>query len=145
MGGYPLGIDGHGKFGGKIRFLEDTDGDGRYDRSTVFLDGLGFPNGIMPWRDGVLVSAAPEIFYAEDTNGDGRADLRRTLYVGFAEGNQQHRVSEFRWGLDNWIHCGNGDGGGAIESKLSGAKINIGGRDFRIRPDSSQIEAANRA
>ncbi len=140
MGDYPLGVDGRGKFGGKIRFLQDTDGDGRYDRSTVFLDGLGFPNGVMPWRSGVLVSAAPEIFYAEDTNGDGRADLRRTLYVGFTEGNQQHRVNGFRWGLDNWIHCGNGDSGGAIESKTSGAKINIGGRDFRIRPDAGLIE-----
>ena len=72
MGDYPLGLDGRGKFGGQVRFLEDTDGDGRYDRSTVFLDGLGFPNGVMPWRSGVLVSAAPEIFYAEDTDGDGQ-------------------------------------------------------------------------
>ncbi len=49
MGDYPRGVDGHGGHGGRVRFLEDTDGDGRLDRSTVFLEGLGFPNGIAPW------------------------------------------------------------------------------------------------
>src|SRR5205085_1241837 len=54
MGDYPLGVDGKGKPGGEVRVLEDQDGDGRYDRATVFLEGLGFPSGIMPWRNGVL-------------------------------------------------------------------------------------------
>ena len=58
MGDYPLGIDGKGKPGGVVRYLEDANGDGRYDRSTTFLEGLGFPNGVMPWRKGVLVSCA---------------------------------------------------------------------------------------
>ena len=82
MRDYPSGIDGHGKPGGVIKFLEDTDGDGRYDKATVFMEGVNFPNGVMPWRKGVLVSAAPEIFYAEDTDGDGKADMKRTLLVG---------------------------------------------------------------
>jgi len=141
MADYPRGVDGQGKFGGRVRFLEDADGDGRYDRSTVFLDGLGFPNGVMPWRRGVLVTCSPEIFYAEDTDGDGRADVRRTLYKGFVEGNQQHRVNGLRWGLDNWIYCANGDSGGEIESVKTGERVAIGGRDFRIRPDSGAIEA----
>src|SRR5260370_1402751 len=51
MGDYPLGLDGKGSPGGSIKILEDKDGDGRYDRSTVFLDGLGFPTGVMPWRN----------------------------------------------------------------------------------------------
>ncbi len=82
MADYPLGIDGQGKHGGRVRFLEDTDGDGRYDRSTLFLDGLGYPTGVWPWRKGVLVSCAPEILYAEDTDGDGKADRRETLFTG---------------------------------------------------------------
>ena len=144
MADYPLGIDGQGKFGGRVRYLEDTDGDGRYDRSTVFLDGLGFPNGVMPWHNGVLVTAAPEIFYAEDADGDGRAEIRRTLYTGFVEGNQQHRVNGLRWGLDNWVYCGNGDSGGSIVSQKTGAKVSINGRDLRIRPDTGVIETADR-
>ncbi len=62
MGDYPRGVDGRGGQGGVVRFLEDTDDDGRYDRSTVFLDGLGFPTGVAPWRDGVLVTCAPTCF-----------------------------------------------------------------------------------
>src|SRR5262249_42605738 len=95
MGDYPLGVDGRGTPGGIVRYLEDTDGDGKYDKSTVFLEGLNFPTGVMPWSNGVLVSAAPEIFFAADTNGDGKADLRTVLFSGFREGNQQHRVNGF--------------------------------------------------
>src|SRR5690606_25914471 len=68
MSDYPSGIGPDGKPGGRIRFLEDADGDGQYDRSTVLLDGVRFPTGVMAWRNGVLVTAAPEIFYAEDTD-----------------------------------------------------------------------------
>ena len=98
MGDYPLGVDGKGKPGGVVRFLEDTDGDGRYDRATTFLDGLAFPTGVMPWRNGVLVACAPDIFYAEDRDGDGKADHREVLFTGFSEGNQQHRVNGFELG-----------------------------------------------
>lgn len=140
MADYPLGLDGRGKPGGRIRFLEDLDGDGRYDKSTVFLDGVNFPTGVMAWERGVLVTAAPEIFYAEDTNGDGRADRRETLFVGFLEGNQQLRVNGLRWGLDNWVYCASGShhGGYGAQSKIrstrAGAEIYVGSRDFRIQP-----------
>ncbi|GIS62566.1 MAG: hypothetical protein CM1200mP2_47910 [Planctomycetaceae bacterium] len=141
MGDYPRGTDGKGRAGGRVRFLEDTDGDGRYDSSTVFLDKLNFPNGVIAWRKGILVSAAPEIFYAEDTDGDGRADRRDVLFQGFVEGNQQHRVNGFARGLDNWIYCANGDSGGTIRSAKTGQSVNIGGRDFRIQPDTGLIDA----
>ena len=103
MADYPLGLDGNGQHGGRIRWLEDRDNDGRYDHSTVFLDGLSFPNGVMPWRDGVLISATPDILFARDTNGDGKADETRVLFTGFHEGNQQHRMNGFEYGLDNWV------------------------------------------
>ena len=106
---------GHKLGGGRVRFLEDTDGDGKYDKSIVFLDKLNFPNGVMPWRDGVLISAAPDVLFARDTNGDGRADGVKVLLTGFGEGNQQHRVNGFSWGLDNMVHCANGDSGGQIK------------------------------
>lgn len=137
---YPLGLDDRGKPGGRVRFLEDTDGDGRYDKSTVFLDPIAYPMGVMPWREGVLITAAPEIFYAEDTDGDGRADVRRTLFSGFGEGNQQHRVNHPRWGLDNWVHAANGDSGGTITSAKTGEKVGIGGRDLRFKPDEGRID-----
>ena len=143
MADYPYGVDG--RPGGRIRWLVDVDGDGRYDHSQVFLDGINFPTSVMPWRNGVLVTAAPEVFFAEDTNGDGRADQRTVLFRGFMEGNQQLRVNSLRWGLDGWIYCASGghhSGFGAnnrIDGLLSGESYGLGSRDFRFRPDSGAI------
>ena len=68
-----------------------------------------------------------------------------SLYTGFGEGNQQHRVNGLSWGLDNWIYCANGDSGGTIKSLKTGTTINISGRDLRIRPDDGATRSADRA
>ena len=146
MADYPSGMDNNGKPGGRIRFLEDKDDDGKYETSTVLLHDIPFPTGVMAWGKGIIVTAAPEIFYAEDSDGDGKADVRRTLFSGFREGNQQLRVNGPRWGLDNWIHCASGShhaGYGAdsqILSHVTNQKFAIGSRDFRIRPDEGLID-----
>ena len=141
MADYPTGEDGRNKPGGRVRWLADTDGDSRYDRSQVFLEDLSIPTGVMAWRKGVLITAAPDLIYAEDRDSDGRADHREVRYTGFVEGNPQHRVNGLRWGLDNWIHIANGDSGGRIRSTKTGKTVNISGRDLRIRPDTGDIEA----
>ena len=152
MRDYPLGIDGKNKPGGAVKLLEDLDGDGRYDKAATFLEDLPFPTGVFPWRNGVIICAAPDIFYAEDTDQDGRADLRRVLYTGFSTGNQQHRANGFEWGLDGWIYGANGDSGGKIQvvgttadpasqAPINPALIPISGRDFRFRPDTGEFEA----
>ena len=136
MADYPLGMNGNGTPGGRIRFLDDTDGNGTYDTSTVLLENVSFPTGVMAWGRGVLVTAAPEIFYAEDSDGDGKADIKRTLFSGFLEGNQQLRVNGLRWGLDNWVYCASGShhaGYGEnshILSHITQQKTAIGSRDF---------------
>jgi putative membrane-bound dehydrogenase-like protein len=146
MGDYPLGLDGawkpggKGSPGGRVRFLEDTNGDGQYDKSTLFLDGLTMPNGVLPWRNGVLISAAPEIFYAEDTDNDGKADVRKSLFVGFGEGNPQLRINGLRYGLDGWVYCANGWSNGVVKSVATGQEVNLAGHDVRIRPDEGLIE-----
>ncbi|HQX49109.1 MAG TPA: neutral/alkaline non-lysosomal ceramidase N-terminal domain-containing protein [Planctomycetaceae bacterium] len=148
MADYPSGMDNNGKPGGRIRFLEDKieDPDGVYDTSTVFLSDIPFPTGVMAWGKGVLITAAPELIYAEDTDGDGKADVRKTLYSGFLEGNQQLRVNGLRWGLDNWVYCASGShhpGYGAdnqILSLITNEKTAVGSRDFRIRPNEGLID-----
>jgi putative membrane-bound dehydrogenase-like protein len=141
MGDYPRGLDNKGKRGGLVRYLEDLDGDGHYDRSTLFLDDLGFPTGVTPWRNGVLVTCAPDILYAEDTDGDGKADKREILYYGFTQGNPQHRVNGLKWGLDGWLYCAHGDAVlGKIELRKAGGTAHANGRDFRIRPDEGLLD-----
>ncbi|MFV1994943.1 MAG: PVC-type heme-binding CxxCH protein, partial [Verrucomicrobiales bacterium] len=146
MADYPMGIDGEGKPGGRIRVLEDRDGDGNYDHGTVFLDGIAFPSGVLPWGGGVLVTAAPEIFFAQDTDGDGRADERRVLFTGFQEGNQQLRVNGLQRGLDNWIHCASGShranygAESRVQSVATGEFIALGSRDFRFRPATGELD-----
>ena len=134
MADYPLGIDG--RPGGRVRFLEDLDGDGVYDKSTLFLDGLPYPNSVMPWKKGVLIVCVPEILYAEDTDGDGKADRQEVLFSGFEEGNPQHLVAGLQWGLDQWVYVGHGNGAGGILSTRTGKRVNMNGRDLRIRPDT---------
>src|SRR5262245_24414624 len=82
-----------GPAAGRVRMLEDRDGDGRYERATVFADRLAYPTGVLPWEGGVLVTAAPDIWFFQDRDGDGRADERRVVLTGFGEGNQQLRVN----------------------------------------------------
>jgi putative membrane-bound dehydrogenase-like protein len=152
MGDYPLGITEREKAdtrraspaakrgGGEIRCLQDSDADGKYDKASLFLE-IPFPTGVLPWGQGALVLAPPDLLYAEDTDGDGQADKREVLYTGFAEGNQQHRANGLVYGLDNWIYIANGDSGGMIESKKTGKKVSINGRDLRVHPQTGDLDA----
>ena len=142
MADYPLGLDGKGKPGSRVKFLEDTKGTGVYDKATLFLDNLPFANGVTPWRQGVLITCAPDIIYAEDTDGDGKADVRKVLFTGFFPGNQQHRLNGLVWGLDNWLYGANGESGGKVKSlvKPDLKPMEIRGRDFRLRPDDGMLD-----
>ncbi|MDP1564198.1 MAG: LamG-like jellyroll fold domain-containing protein [Pirellulaceae bacterium] len=146
MADYPSGMDGAGQPGGRIRRLEDRDGDGRFETSQLFAEGLNFPNGILTWDQGVLITAAPEILYLEDTNNDGQADLREVWFSGFNEGNQQLRVNGLRWGLDGWVYCANGGhhAGHGTETQVLSVKtgnlLTIGSRDFRFHPTTREMQ-----
>jgi putative membrane-bound dehydrogenase-like protein len=138
---YPKGLDGKFQPGGRIKVLESSRNDGHYDKATVFLDGIPFPTGITVWRKGVLVCAAPDILYAEDTDGDGKADVVKKLYSGFGTHNYQARVNSLEYGLDGWVYGSCGFYGGTITS-FTGKKLELGNRDFRIKPDTGDIEPA---
>jgi putative membrane-bound dehydrogenase-like protein len=142
MGDYPTGGQRSRLAAGRVRYLLDRDHDGTFDESRVFLDGLHYPTGVLPWRDGILVACAPDIFFARDTDGDGRADQKEVLYSGFVQENPQHQVNSLRFGLDNWVYVANGDNGGVITSRTMGQWVDIHGRDCRLRPDQGLIETA---
>ncbi len=126
--------------GSEIRLLEDLDADGRYDKSTVFLDGLDASPAILPWRAGLLVLSAPDLFYAEDANGDGRADERRVLFTGFGDAMGQGPSGGLAYGLDGWVYGGAHGASGRVRSAKAGAEVPLDGRDFRFRPDRGDFE-----
>ena len=144
---------------GQIKRLEDLDGDGYYEKSSIFADELNFPNGVMRWRDGVLVTSAPDILYLEDTDGDGRADVRRVVLTGFAATNPQLRVNGLRYGVDNWIYANYprvirprkyakefGHPGDALRfpDHPDAPPLDIRAEDVRFRPDEGSPRGARR-
>src|SRR5262249_40924470 len=138
MRGYPNGGVGTGTItSGKIKILEDKDGDGFYETSSVYAEGLRFPMGVLPVKGGLVVAQAPDILYLEDTTGSGKADRKRVLYTNFNTSNIQGMINAPLWALDNWVHaCGAYDGGTIRSGEKSDAPpVTLRGRGVRFHPD----------
>ncbi|MGY8656543.1 MAG: PVC-type heme-binding CxxCH protein [Verrucomicrobiia bacterium] len=140
--GYPTG-PGEGKApAGVVALLEDTDGNGVFDKRTNFAEGLSYPNGLLPWRGGIFVTCAPDIFYLKDTDGDGKADLRKVVLTGFhIKSTTQLRVSHPKLGLDGWIWVTAGLQGGDVESPANKkqGKVSYAKSDGRFHPDTFEF------
>jgi putative membrane-bound dehydrogenase-like protein len=138
MPGYPNGGLGTGEIhSGRIKLLEDRDGDGFFEHGTTFADGLRFPMSIQPWKGGILVAVAPEILYLEATRGDGRADKVRRLYTGFGLKNIQQMLNGLQWGLDNWVYGCAGLNPSEVHSleKPDMPLVDLRGRGVRFQPE----------
>ena len=140
MRDYPLGIDGQGTPGGTVRRLRDTDGDGRADEAVLFAEGLSYPTSVLPWLDGVLVCAPPEVLYLEDTDGDGRADRRETVLAGLVRGVTDSNANSLLFGIDGLVHLANGGNGGRAETPgAEGAAIDLRGADVAFDPATGRV------
>src|SRR5947208_2109351 len=139
---------------GRIVLLEDTNGDGIPDRSTVFADHIVMPNGVMCWKGGVLVTAAPDVWFFKDTTGSGKADIREKVLTGFAFTNPQHMVNGPVYGPDNWIYLAHqgpvttvvfqdpfGDRGSDIRFEDGqGPRLKMAPLSVRFRSETHQLE-----
>jgi len=121
----------------RVRYLTDTDQDGIYDHATVFADKLLWPTAIFPYKGGLFVADAPDIFYYKDFNNDGVADERKHVLTGFGFSNVQGLFNSFRWGLDNRIHVACSSVGGMVHPPDNQElAINVRGRDLAFDPDT---------
>ena len=113
MRGYMQDLHGTGAQDpvGRISLHEDTNGDGRMDRHSVYLDGLVEPRAILAVDDGLLVGEPPDLWYCRDLDGDGVADTRKKVFDRFSmrSSNVEHKANGLLWGIDNWIHVSQHD------------------------------------
>ena len=135
---YPNEITADRKGNDKIKILEDTDGDGKCDKVTVFADGLNIPTSLTFSRGGIVVAHAPDFLFLKDTDGDDKADVREVLTTGWGIGDTHAGPSNLRYGFDNWIW--GTVGYSSFNGSVGGEQKRFGSGVFRMKPDGSQLE-----
>ncbi len=126
----------------RIRLLEDTNGDGKADKATIFAEHTMHASGMIPWNGGLIVPCSPDILYFKDTDGDGKADMREVWFTGFFHGNPEAQITNPRLGVDNWIYFSNTGNEGLITSPKwpKGPAVQLRGFDFRFHPMTGAFE-----
>jgi putative membrane-bound dehydrogenase-like protein len=122
----------------RIRICEDTNGDGRADKFTLFADKLSIPTSMVFANGGVVCANAYEIVFLKDTDGDDKADVRQTLFTGFKTNDTHAGVSNLRYGFDHWIYATIGYAG--FDGTVGGENHKFSTGVFRFRPDGSKLE-----
>lgn len=135
---YPHDVKPDGQGNDSIKICEDTDGDGRADKFTVFADHLNIPTGFTFANGGIVVSQPPRFLFLKDTNGDDRADMREEIMTGWGVNDTHAQANNLHYGLDNWLY-------GCVG--YSGFKGSVGGKDlqflqgtYRFKADGSALE-----
>lgn len=137
---YPNNIvpEPHKNGNDRIKICEDTDGDGKADKFTVFADKLNIPTGLVFARGGVIVAVAPHLLFLQDTDGDGVADRREIILTGFERFDTHATLSNLHYGHDNWIYGSVGYSGGKVKVGNTVHQFRQG--FFRFRADGSAFE-----
>ena len=96
---YPNEMQPKGKGRDRISIVEDTDGDGKADKVSLFADNLSIPTSLCYVNGGLIVAQAPDMLFLKDTDGDGKADERKVLFTGFGTYDTHAGPSNLRYGL----------------------------------------------
>ena len=123
----------------KIIILEDTDGDGAADKSTVFADGLYLPTGIEFANGGVYVGQSPDVFFLKDTDGDDVADVKELALTGFGIEDNHHSISAWRRGPGGWIYFQEGIFLHAQVETPFGVVRNYNGGVYQFNPRTQEL------
>jgi putative membrane-bound dehydrogenase-like protein len=135
---YPHGVSENHEGQDSVKICEDTDGDGKADKFTVFADKLNLPTGIVFARKGIIVAAPPQFIYLEDTNGDDKADKREVIIDCWGIRDTHAQASSLHYGFDNWIYGCVGYSG--IEGYVGGKQHQFAMGTYRFKADGSAIE-----
>lgn len=125
-----------------LQILEDTDGDGRADKSTTFADNLNIPIGVLPVPQGAICFSIPHLWLLRDTDGDDRADERIRLLGPFDTTRDTHgMVNSLTRGDDGWIYACHGFNNQSDVTAADGSRVQLtSGNTFRFRDDGSRVE-----
>ncbi len=135
---YPHGVSKNGMGNDRIKICEDTDGDGRADKFTVFADKLNIPTSLVLVNGGVIVAQPPRFLFLKDTNGDDKADVREEIMTGWGIGDTHAQASSLHYGFDNWIHGCVGYSG--YNGTVGGKRMNFTQGTYRFKADGSELE-----
>lgn len=135
---YPHGVTPGGEGNDDIKICEDTDGDGRADKFTIFADKLNLPTSLVFANGGVIVAQSPRFIFMKDTNGDDKADVREVIMESWGVRDTHAQASNLHYGYDNWLY-------GCVG--YSGFKGEVGGKmkeftmgTYRFTADGKQLE-----
>lgn len=135
---YPNELQPPGKGRDRIVVVEDADGDGKADKTTVFAENLSIPTSIAFSNGGVIVHQAPQTLFLRDNDGDGKADERKVLFEGWSTGDTHAGPSNINYGPDNWFYGMVGYAG--FDGTVGGRRRTFRTGFYRFKPDGSDIE-----
>lgn len=124
----------------KILVLEDTDGDGKADKQTVFADGLHLPTGFELGDGGIYVAQEPNLMHIRDTNGDLVGDERRLVLHGFDSADSHHAIGAFTWGPGGGLYMHEGTFHVTQVETPYGPVRNAYGGVYRYDPTREKLE-----
>ncbi|HEY9533054.1 MAG TPA: PVC-type heme-binding CxxCH protein [Mucilaginibacter sp.] len=122
----------------RIKICEDTNGDGKADKFTIFADKLNIPTSIAFANGGVIVAQAPNFIFLKDTNGDDKADIRKDLISGFGKFDTHAGPSNLHYGFDNKIWGTVGYSG--FKGDVGGEHFDFSQAVYRFTPDGKHLE-----
>ena len=136
---YPHGLVPEGEPGlADIKICEDTDGDGRADKFTIFADKLNLATSLVFVNGGIMVSEARHMLFLKDTDGDDKADVRQAILPGWGTGDTHAMQSNLGRGFDNWLYGAVGYSN--FRGSVGGKELQFGQGVFRFKADGSVLE-----
>jgi putative membrane-bound dehydrogenase-like protein len=122
----------------RIKICEDTDGDGKADKFTIFADKLNIPTSIVFVNGGIIVAQAPNFVFLKDTDGDDKADIRENIITGWGKSDTHAGPSNLKYGFDNKIWGVLGYSG--FDGTVGGKAMKFSQGVYHFTPDGKQLE-----